>query len=338
MEPTIVRSHERMQYKRCPKQWYWHWRKGLVPKRKRFGALDLGTWVHAGLADWYLPGVKRYGLLADLVIHHSGIAIAEAYREGAPDYEIEKANELQMLGAAMAGAYQEHYKNDLDIDVIAAELPLEFTFPSLAEGAKVIHRLKPDLVYADNRDGVWLMETKTATSVRTEHLVIDDQARPYGAMAARALEKAGVLKGRKFKGIMYNFLRKALPDERETNEKGQYLNKNGTVSARQPKPLFVRHPVLLTEGARAVTLERIHTETRMIAGITQALRTKSIDPIHLPKTPHHSCPKFCDYFTMCTMEENGLDIRDFMKSQYLQRDPYIYDEDSTDEIPTFEMG
>lgn len=335
--PLVIRSHERMTYKRCPKQWFWHWRKGLVPKAKRFGALDLGTWMHDGLADWYQEGTSRGGILAELVYKHSAEAINQAKRNGAPEYEIEKAEELQTLALCMADAYQIHHGDDLKVRVISAELPLEFTFPG-PEGLEVIHRLKPDLVYVDDNDDVWLMEHKTAASIRTEHLVIDDQARPYGAMAATALQHLGLLRGRRFKGIMYNFLRKAVPDERERNEQGQYLNKNGTVSRRQPPAYFMRYPVLLTAPARRVTLERIAQETAEIAYVTRLLRNKRADPSTLPKTPHRSCPKFCDYFTMCTMEENGLPIGDFMRTQYIRQDPYAYDQDSTEEIATFEMG
>lgn len=333
--PTVVRSHERMTYKRCQKQWYWHWRKGLVPKAKRFGALDLGTWMHDGLADWYQEGTSRGGNLSELVYKHSAEAINQAVRDGAPEYEIEKAEELQTLAHCMAEAYQAHYGGDVKVRVISAELPLEFTFPG-PEGLEVIHRLKPDLVYVDDNDDVWLMEHKTAASIRTEHLVIDDQARPYGAMAATALQRLGLLRGRRFKGIMYNFLRKAVADERERNEQGQYLNKNGTVSRRQPPAYFMRYPVLLTAPARRVTLERIAQETAEIAYVTRRLRA-GLDPDTLQKTPHRSCPKFCDYFTMCTMEENGAPIEDFMRSQYVRQNPYNYG-DSTEEVATFEMG
>lgn len=330
--PTVVRSHERMDYKRCPTKWYFHWRLGLVSKTKTFGALDLGTWMHNGLADWYQEGTSRGGILAELVAHHSGVAITSAEREGATEAQLEKAEELQALALAMSDAYQTHYGGDLGVRVISAELPLEFTFPG-----SVLHRLKPDLVYVDLNDDVWLMEHKTAASIRTEHLVLDDQARPYGAMAARSLERLGLLRGRRFKGIMYNFMRKALPDEREANEKGQYLNKNGTVSKRQPPPLFVRHPVTMTKEGRRVTLERIRRETTEIVDVTRQLRTKRLDPLDLPKTPHRSCPRFCDYFTICHMQENGVDTQDFRKAQYIRQDPYLYDEDSTEDRATFEM-
>ena len=46
----VIRSGERMCFKRCQKKWYWEWRRGLVPRNKTFGALDLGTWMHIALA------------------------------------------------------------------------------------------------------------------------------------------------------------------------------------------------------------------------------------------------------------------------------------------------
>lgn len=302
--------------------------------------------MHQGLAAWYLEGTERNGELAKHVGAYATMAIEAAVREGASEDQLDKAEELQALAFAMAEAYQAHYGTDSGVRVISAELPLEFSFPTVynlssghynSEGYQIVHRLKPDLVYVDLNDDVWLMEHKTAASIRIEHLVIDDQARPYGAMAARALEQLGLLRGRRFKGIMYNFMRKALPDERETNEKGQYLNKNGTVSKRQPPPMFMRHPVILTKDARRITLERIRRETTEIVDVTRLLRSKRLDPLDLPKTPHRSCPRFCDYFTMCHMQENGVDTTAFRKAQYVRRDPYLYDEDSTEDRATFEM-
>lgn len=327
----IVRSHERIDYKRCPRKWYYKWRKGYVLKTKTLGALDLGTWVHDAFADWYLPGLSRnpvtlpklYRNYADKGLYELGTV---------PEYVMEKAEELTELGEIMCTAYQAHYGLDPDVEVIGAEIPLEFSF------GEAKHLLKPDLVYANKLGDIYLMEHKTASSIRTEHLVIDDQARPYGAMAERALKNAGVLgKNDSVKGIMYNFLRKAIPDERPTNEKGQSLNKNGTVSARQPAPVFVRKPIYLSRKAKAVTLRRIAAETTTITILTQGLRTNYITPDQLGITPHSSCSKFCDFFTICCAEEDGLDIRDMTHSLYTRQNPYTYGE--TTSIPdSFEMG
>jgi len=336
---ALVRSHERMDYKRCPTKWYWKWRVGLVPVAKSFGALDLGTWVHYAFEHWYGMGYKRNG---DLVEHFRiavDAAIRNAVEAQAPPWAIEQAEELAALGEAMMIAYQRFYGADKSVYVLAVEIPLEFSIPDPVSGEVIaIHKLKPDMVYRDLQRDVWLMENKTAAQIRTEHLVIDDQARPYGAMAERALRKLGIIDPRaEFKGIMYNFIRKALPDEREMNKEGKYLNKNGTISKRQPTPLFLRYPVKLTRPAKVRTLERVRGETVLLTMLTESLRNKRIDPRDLPKTPHSSCSKTCQFFTMCVADEQGTDIRDMQKNMYVRQDPYDY-EDSTDIPAGFEMG
>lgn len=336
---ALVRSHERMDYKRCPWKWYMKWRLGLVLKAKNFGPLELGTWVHYAFEHWYGMGYKRNGDLVDHFQIAVNAAIAEAVEAGAPEYVLDKAEELAALGEAMMIAYQRFYGADEDIYVLAVEIPLEFTISDPVTGELVaIHRLKPDMVFRDRHRDVWLMENKTAAQIRTEHLVIDDQARPYGAMAERALRKMGIIPvSSGFSGIMYNIVRKALPDERQTNDKGLYLNKNGTVSKRQPTPLFLRHPVKLTRPAKIRTLERVRAETILLTTLTTALRNKRIDPRDLPKTPHSSCSKTCQFFTMCVADEQGTDIRDMQRNMFDRRDPYDY-EDSTDIPVGFELG
>lgn len=344
MSLPIIRSHERMDFGRCPKKWYWKWRKGLTPRAKTFGPLEFGTWWHEALAKWYgFPlKLRRDPLsLQGEFIAASQLAITLAQHAGAPEHQIDKAQELAALGEDMAHAYVLHYQGDPDIQVIQAEIPLEFEIPDETGKVVAVHRLKPDLVYADRNWGVWLMEHKTAAQIRTEHLVIDGQARPYGVMAEPALRKLGLLSGRhKFEGIMYNFARKALSDERQRDATGKALNKNGTVSARQPAANFVRHPVTLTRAAKRVTLARIQTETILVTTMAQEVRNGEWDPARIPKTPHSSCVKFCDYFSICAAEENGTDISEMTRSLFMQRDPYDYDDQNptTDEHPTFEMG
>lgn len=335
----VIRSHERMTYKRCPKQWYWKWRRGLTPKAKSFGALDLGTWTHTAMENWYVAGGIRQGILADHFTTTADAAIADAQRVGAPDHQIEKAEELAALGEAMCKSYEKHYGQDEDLEVIGTEIPLEFTFPDHRGRLAAKHLLKPDmLILVKSTGGIWLWENKTAKSIQTEHLVIDDQARPYGAMAERALKEAGVI-GRKdaLEGIMYNFLRKAFPDERTKNALGQSLNKDGSISKSQPAPLFLRHPVYMSTEAKRITLSRLRAETLMITAVAQEVRSGKIDPADIPKTPHKSCPRFCDYFTMCHTEESGGNIKLMERTMYTVQDPYTYG-GTTDELKGFDIG
>lgn len=330
----LIRSHERIEFKRCQKKWYWHWRMGLQPKAQTFGALELGTWMHEALAGFY----TKAGTLAQCF---DQISSAHMSFTNAPQHVLDAAEEGQMLGLAMAKAYDQRYGDDPGVNVIDAEVPLEFEITDNAGKVLAIHKLKPDLVYTDEHGDVWLMEHKTAKQVRTEHLVIDDQARPYVAMAELALRNAGVINSdQQFKGVMYNFLRKALPDERPVNDKGQALNKNGTVSAKQPSPTFVRHPVTLTRAQKRIALQRLRIDTLLVTSMAKSLRSKRLDPAFLPKTPHNSCPRTCQYFTMCVAEDQGGDIREMQRSMYVRENPYTYDEEHpTADIPvSFEIG
>lgn len=333
----LVRGSERIDKKRCEKKWYWRWRKGLFPKATKFGAVDLGTWVHGAFEWWYQPGLERRGNLAELFTSRANLDIRIAESNNVPQYVLDDAEELAMLGEAMMAAYEKHYEDEY-VDVIEAEIGLDFIIAD-ADGKPVAsHRFKPDLLYRDKDRFIWLMEHKTAGQPNTDHLPIDDQARPYGAMAQLALRKAGVIGPKEeVRGIMYNFLRKALPDERPTDSKGRALNKNGAVSKRQPTINFTRHPVRLTNKAKAVTLRRLQRETIAITGMAQALREGRLDPALLDKTPSKSCPRFCQYFEMCKLEEEGGDIRPLERGMYVRRNPYDY-EDSAEELTSFEMG
>lgn len=334
----LIRHSERVDFKRCPKKWYWHWRMGLFPKVQDYGALTLGIWTHAALAEWY--GGNRELELPRLFARIANDAMVKAVDEGVPDFMLEKADESAALGEIMVTAYQKKWGDDPTVNVMATELPLEFPIRDDAGTIVAIHKLKPDLIYESATDGnVWLMEHKTAKQIRLGHLPIDDQARPYAAMAEIAMRRIGLLaKHQHFKGVMYNFLRKALPDERTVNEKGQALNKNGTVSARQPSPVFVRHPVVLSRKAKQIALMRLQIETRIITDYAAALRRKEINPHHIPKTPHSSCEKLCQYFSMCVVEEQGGDIKEMQRTMYHRENPYTYLEDTTDIPTSFELS
>lgn len=339
MNPPLTRSSARIDFKRCPKKWYWRWCLGLVSKAKTFGALDLGAWVHEAFARWYVIGRKRNGSLLKHFQDASNDAIENAVTNGAPEHEILKASELQFLGEALMKSYVERYGRDSEVEILEREIPLEFTFPYKGE-VLAKHKLKPDAIYRDRSTGnVWLFEHKTAASIQTTHLVIDDQARPYAAMAEPALRKAKVIRpDESVRGIMYNFIRKAFPDTRKMDVQGRYLNRNGTVSKKQPPPYFLRHPVEISDRAKAVTLRRLRIEVLTMMGLRQSIIDGEMDPMWIPKTPHKSCPKFCQYFTMCRLEEEGADITDMRRNLYIRENPYLYEEETTNDPSSFELG
>lgn len=292
--------------------------------------------MHTAFDRWYGKGLTRHGLVVEQFNEAANTAIGAAVKRGVPDYQLEKATELAALGSAMAAEYDVHYGSDEEVRVITAEVPLEFAISDYRGAVIAKHLLKPDLVYLDPHDDAWLMEHKTAGQIITEHLTIDDQARPYGAMAERALRRKGLLKkGNRFRGVMYNFLRKAFPDDRLRDDHGRSLNKNGTVSKRQPAPLFKRHPATMTRQAKVVALQRIQAETVMLTELTLMIRTKRIDPSVIPKTPDRLCPRFCEYFSICSAEDQGTDIRGMTQAMFRVQNPYDDYNETTEDLGGF---
>lgn len=336
-----VRRGEIADAKRCPKRWYWAWRKGLVPRAAQFGALEFGTWMHAALADWYQPGTKRNkSSLQDLFHAHSAGDIYSADNAGAPDHLIEKAEKLSALGKEMSSAYEREYSGEY-VRVFRAEVPLEFTIPDERGNLFARYKFKPDLIYADERDLVWIMEHKTASTIRTEHLALDTQANGMATMAEQALRRASMLPaGTQFAGVMYNFLRKSLPDERPKNAKGQFLNQNGAVSKKQPPPYFKRYPVRLTRQKKLKTLKRLQHDVVWVTEMTKRVHSGDFNPEFIAKTTHYSCAKTCPFFSMCVAEEEGTNIRDMEQTMFVRRNPYLYEEEhhTTDERPGFELA
>lgn len=360
-----MRTSERGSLKRCPQQWYWSQVEGLRPNTEA-SPLWFGSAVHEALAAWYLPGLKRGPHPAETF---------EAVLEGDRSVRINDEGDEELfvnareLGVDMLERYVEEYGKDESWDVIATEHAGNVILP---RRNRVVfgHRL-PDVqrwlrynftwdgVYRDLADGqIKLMEHKTAASISVEHLPLDDQAGSYWAIASRILEKNGVLKpGEEIVAIEYNFLRKAMRDERPKNDAGFYTNKpqkvhyiealtavgageeaglkkltipelellaegNGLVvlgdqSARQPPAFFERHTVYRSRAERRTQIERIKDE----ALLAEAYRNG-----HLPivKAPDRQHCNWCPFKRMCQLHESGdmEAVEAFKETMYHVEDPY----------------
>lgn len=228
-----MRTSERHSLKHCSQQWYWSQVEGLRPNRSST-PLWFGSAVHEALAAWYLKGVKRGPHPAETFV-----SVLDADRSMLvfdEDDESEYVSAIE-LGTDMLNRYVEEYGQDESWDVIAVEQKgsIILSRPEM----KIFGQTRPkvarwmrynftwDGVYRDLEDGqIKLMEHKTAASIVTTHLPMDDQAGSYWAIANRTLQKSGVLgEGDSIVGINYNFLRKALADTRPRNADGHYTNK-----------------------------------------------------------------------------------------------------------------
>lgn len=143
-----------------------------------------------------------------------------------------------------------------------------------------------------------LLEHKTAGAIKTMHLPLDNQAGSYFSAATIVLRHQGII-GHKdaIDGIRYNFLRKSKPDERKRNERGAYLNKDGSVSKKQPAKAFVRELVERTP-------REVGSQMRRLANEVYVMNLVRDGTLPVNKVTNDMCP-YCPFYTMCTMHERG---------------------------------
>lgn len=293
---------------------------GLVPRNESPDALWFGIGVHEALAVWYKSGRQRGVQPATTFAKWCGEEeryISANYSDRDKEwFDKPKFENAKELGIAMLKGYVETYGKDSDWDVIAIEHP--FKTRLVIDGEPFVEFWSTwDGVYRYLGDGrIYLMEHKTATQIQLAYLGLDDQAGSYLAVAEAYLKAKDILKpSEHIEGITYNYLRKSMPDERPQNADGQFLNKDGTVSKKQPPKYFVRQTVERTAAESKIQLVRMSNEVQWM----NAVRSGEMPVI---KNTTKDCT-YCEFFTMCQLHERGGNGWEaFMRADFDQLNPY----------------
>lgn len=245
MTQQWLRTSERRDFLRCPQKWFWAWRMGLRAMNDDPDALWFGTGIHQALAAWYCgPGEKRGPEPAETWSEYARESFRVIKTLQDIDEEAEaKWVDAQQLGVVMMEEYVKLYGRDEHKLIISPEKTFKLPVPWPSD-----QKLYPDAQadidlpnggmlfnYVGTFDGVWrdadtglilLDEHKTAAQIATGHLPLDPQAGSYWAVAGRTLRQEGLIGPKeKLWGIEYNFMRKALPDERPRDAQGYATNK-----------------------------------------------------------------------------------------------------------------
>lgn len=312
MTTPMLRTSERATFKRCRQKWWWSAVEGLTPRRIR-PALAFGDLVHQSLAAFYIPGRRRGPKPAT--------TFKKVYKEQASDFKIIDADGEQWTDALEMGVhilenYYEEYGDDDDIEIVAPEMPFKFKLVDV--GGKPFWSVgRWDALMRWIPTGEYgLLEHKTGSEQLKGHLQMDEQASGYWAGAVEYLahlRKVGKLpKGHRdleLEMILYNFLRKAKRDDRPQNEEGLFLNKNGTVSKRQPTPYFDRIQVYRDDDDRRSVIKRIRQEQFEM----RLARAKRL-PIY--KNPTKDCSWDCPFYDMCELHETRSDWRAYRDQMF----------------------
>lgn len=143
----------------------------------------------------------------------------------------------------------------------------------------------------------------------------DDQIGTYISVATGVLRQMKLIAASEAcTGIVFNYLRKAKPDDRPKDSQGRALNKDGSVSKTQPAPFFWREYVERNKANRLRQVARIADDVETM----QAIRTGVLPVL---KSPGEHC-NWCDFSDLCDIDEDGGDTAQFIKDVYRIQDPY----------------
>jgi hypothetical protein len=322
----MLRTSERRSYLRCRQAWWWEYVERLKPKDER-KALAFGTLVHKALEIYMPPGRKRgphpaktFEALYARHLAEGGIGLG-ARGEPLDDEEAKgEWTEGLALGVAMLeGYYDLYHEHDLCYEVVASEY--SFKCPVLDETGKVC------AYYVGTFDGIWrdrsdkkkpllLNDYKTTRQLDVGYLRLDEQANAYYTFGVDALKQEGLLaEDASISQILFNFLVKKLPDERPVDADGRSLNKDGSVSMRQPTARYHREPVYRNDNCREQVMNR---------AIDQFIEMQDARAGHvaiLKTTGPFSC-NMCVYRDPCELHEIGEDYQEFLRLMYKQWNPY----------------
>jgi hypothetical protein len=357
-EVIHMRTSERRAAKRCWQRWWWSYREGLTAKEPSM-ALWFGSGIHEALAHYY----NRKGYKRNLDF----VEVWEKWcDEGDPDSLLylpvsemgDDWVEARGLGISMLREYHKRYEGDKDWDFIQPEMPFQVRI-KLDDGSEIEYDGTLDGVYRKKSTRkIELLENKTAKNISVRHLSLDDQAGGYWGVAATILRHKGILGGRQnIEGINYNFLRKAMPDDRPRDADGYATNKPTKVNYAASKELQsalglsevrlgmksatwlqqaaeeagiivlgevskVQPPPLFERHFIKRTPRERKSQIQKIKD--EALHIKAMREGLLPvtKNPTMDCSWDCAFFQMCELHDQGVGWEDFRDSVFVVTDPY----------------
>lgn len=310
----MVRTSERKDFAWCRYNWFWGYVDRLKPKATK-PALKFGDLIHQALAIYYPPGKVRGPNPADTLIdlwesHAENLVwvyTEEDERENALDLGVEMLNGYVEWAAPLDGQYEIIApEQGFQVDVFDDKGNYLFTYVGTLDA--IIREIRTKRI--------GFMEHKTTRSLPIDlFLPLDEQGGSYWTFAPEWLRAQKILKpGEDMDFILYNELKKSRPDLRPKNEHGESLNQNGTVSKRQPKPLFNREIIYRNAHARQMTKDRV------IDQVAEMFKVRAGE-MALLKSPSKDC-KFCPYKEMCELHENGADWEGYRDAMFEKWEPY----------------
>jgi hypothetical protein len=128
-------------------------------------------------------------------------------------------------------------------------------------------------------------------------------------------------------------LRKAFPDERPKDDDGFSLNKDGSVSKKQPTPYFTRTPIYRDFNERENARQQVYAEMQDMERVRADTRVDgdlAPPPLAYKNQGQFTCPG-CWCFDFCELHEIGADWIEMTDLASKEWNPYEQHTIYTDE-------
>jgi len=296
---TVRLSNSEIQtFKDCRRRWWLTYYRRMQPKSKEFtGALALGSRIHSALDAHYANGVPLLQAHSDLVKRDRKI-LEDDWRDTST---LESEAEL---GRIMLEGYLQWVEDegiDAELEIVSTE---ETIIAPLFNG-EVELQGKLDMRVRRKIDGVRMFrDFKTVGGSLTDF-----------ANLAPMNEQI----------LTYMLLESTKVDEKERSEGGIFtmLKKvKRTASARPPfyDQIEVRHNIFTMRSF----WDRIHGVIADIMRTRKALDAGEGHAYVAYPSPTRDCKWKCQFFSICTMFDDGSSAEQALSEMFEEADPYAY--------------
>ena len=296
---TVRLSNSEIQtFKDCRRRWWLTYYRRMQPKQKDYtGALALGSRVHAALDQYYSQGVPLLKAYKDLVDHDRIVLEADWRDTSNLDSEAE-------LGRIMLEGYLQ-WVEDEGIDAELEMISTEETIIAPLFNGEVELQGKLDMRVRRKIDGVRMFrDFKTVGGSLTDF-----------ANLAPMNEQI----------LTYMLLESTKVDEKERSEGGIFtmLKKvKRTANARPPfyDQIEVRHNIFTLRSF----WNRIHGVIADLMRVRKALDDGENHAYVAYPSPTRDCKWKCQFFSICTMFDDGSSAEQALSEMFEESDPYAY--------------
>lgn len=289
-----VSQSELLEFRECRRRWWFRYVEGWAKPEEYYGALPLGTNIHAALCEFYTEGGTKESSM-ELLYSTYNRALQYCFED-----DVAKVQKDFKLAVIMLEGYWEWLEEtgaDQYLEIIESEAEIEYDIE--VKGQKVRILGKRDVIGRDVRTGTnTLIDHKTCASFNDPLLDLNEQSRMY--LLLQRLNGSTVVQQ-----CLWNLLRKVQR------------------TARAEPPFFKREELYISEEELRRYYERI---TGIIGDIIDVRKRLEEGERHYSvayPTPGPDCSWKCAYRVVCPLIDSDPEgAARFLEDHYERRNPY----------------